>query len=137
MSVVDEPEFQRWRANGRAALEGARAQRDAGVHQWACFNCEQGAQLALKGLLHGIGAAPWGHDLLDLARKANDAGLKIPDRIDESLRRLDRYYIQTRYPDAYASGEVGTRYREDESAEAIADAEGVLAWVDQTWESMQ
>lgn len=135
--MVDESEFRRWRANADAALVGARAQQDAGVHQWACFNCEQAAQLAIKGLLHGAGLAPWGHDLLELGTKAREAGFEVPPAVEEALRRLERFYIQTRYPDAYAAGELGPRYREAESAAAVTDAEAVLGWVDQTWESLK
>jgi HEPN domain-containing protein len=136
MAPLDSAEFQRWRANGEAALAGARAQRDAGVHQWACFNCEQAAQLSLKALLHGVGLGPWGHDLLELVNKAVDGGFEIPNSIDDALRRLDRFYIQTRYPDAYAAGELATRYRTQDADQAIEDAETVLAWVDKTWESL-
>jgi HEPN domain-containing protein len=36
-------------------VSGARLQADAGLHNWACFAAEQAAQLAVKGLLHGLG----------------------------------------------------------------------------------
>jgi HEPN domain-containing protein len=137
MALLDEAEYRRGRANGEAALAGARAQRDAGVHQWACFNCERAAQLVLKAILHGIGAGPWGHDLLDLANKARDEGVDVPAEIDEALWRHDRYYIQTRYPDAYASGDVATRCRRTEADQAVNDAESVLEWADQAWTSVQ
>jgi HEPN domain-containing protein len=79
---------------------------------------------------------PWGHDLLDLANKAVDAGIEVPAKIGEALRRLDRY-IQTRYPDAYASGDVATRYPRTEADQPVNDAESVLAWAEQTWMSLQ
>ncbi|MGH2736718.1 MAG: HEPN domain-containing protein [Actinomycetota bacterium] len=46
------------------ARRAADVQHAAALHNWACFAAEQAAQLALKGLLHGLGLGPWGHDLV-------------------------------------------------------------------------
>ncbi|HSH61451.1 MAG TPA: HEPN domain-containing protein, partial [Acidimicrobiales bacterium] len=63
MRVVayDGPELQRWRRQAQAALDLARSAAST-TPSWACFLAEQGAQLALKGLLHAIGehAQAWG-----------------------------------------------------------------------------
>src|SRR5205823_12556783 len=104
---LDQTEFGRWRGEADRALAGARAQADIGLHNWACFGAEQAAQLALKGLLHGIGQAPWGHDLVELGQAASGAGLPLPESIGGALRRLGRHYIPARYPDAHAAGEPG------------------------------
>jgi HEPN domain-containing protein len=50
------------------------------------------------------------------------------------LRRLGRHYIPARYPDTHASGGASEHYEEEESTEAVADAEAVLAFVDSAWE---
>ena len=128
--MIDEPELRRWRSEADRALAGARAQASIDLHNWACFGAEQAAQLALKGLLHGIGAAPWGHDLTDLGAKAVDAGVAVPAEVAGMLQRLSRHYISTRYADAHAAGSAGDHYNEADSEAAIAEAEAVLAWVD-------
>lgn len=136
MTPIDSTEYTRWRENANDALRGARAQRQVGVHNWACFSSEQAAQLAVKGLLHGIGRGPWGHDLVELSLRFEDE-IQIPDDVRTALLRLSHFYIQTRYPDAHAGGLVGDRYGEPESAAALSDAERVMRWVDETWEALQ
>lgn len=133
---VDRTEFERWRSEADRALAGARLQRDGGLHNWACFEAEQAAQLALKGLLHGLGRGPWGHDVVRLGDLARDAGIAPPAPLVDALRRLGRHYIAARYPDAHASGPPGPHYGESDATQAIADAEAVLAFVDATWKGL-
>ncbi len=135
-AYLDREEFDRWRREAGRALEGARVQAVAGLHNWACFAAEQAAQLALKALLHGLGCGPWGHDLVRLGEMVQAAGLEMPDEVMATLRRLGRHYIPSRYPDAHAAGSPGIHYGPEDAQEAIADAERVLAYVDQTWRSL-
>jgi HEPN domain-containing protein len=132
--MLDRPEFTRWRRSAEEALEGARAQVGAGLHHWACFLAEQSAQLSLKALLHGVGRAPWGHDLVALGRAAAEAlGGPLGSEAEAALRRLSRHYIPARYPDAVPSGSPGEHYGAEDSQEAIADARAVAAVVDEAW----
>lgn len=130
---LDEEEFRRWRDEADRALEGARLQAEAALHNWACFACEQAAQLAVKGLLHGLGLGPWGQDLVALGRSVGEAGLDVPEPVADSLRRLSRHYIPARYPDAHPAGPPGTHYGPTDSASALEAAGRVLAFVDRTW----
>jgi HEPN domain-containing protein len=134
---LDESEYRRWREEADQALAGARAQGEAGIHNWACFGAEQSAQLALKAILHGVGRAPWGHDLLRLDQMASEAGLETPPEVADALERLARHYIPARYPDAHAGGNRATRYGPRASAEAIGDSERVLAFVDEQWSTLR
>lgn len=136
-SLVDHEEFSRWRDEAGRALESARVQTRAGLHNWACFAAEQSAQLAIKGLLHGLGTGPWGHDLVKLGgavRKA--AGAAWPEELDSVLRSLSRHYIPARYPDAYAWGPPGAHYGPEDAREAITQAERVLESVDRLWRAL-
>jgi len=135
-SPRDEPEFARWRTEADRALEGARVQADAELHNWACFAAEQAAQLATKALLHGLGRGPWGHDLIRLGELAGAAGVEFPPTVLDAMRRLGRHYIPARYPDAHPSGPAAAHYAEADSAEAIRDANAVLAAIDEAWESL-
>jgi HEPN domain-containing protein len=132
--MLDHDEFRRWRAEALGALEAARLAGDGGRHNWACFLCEQSGQLAMKGVLHGLGAAPWGHDLVDLGRRLS-ASLVAPLAVDlaDALRRLSRHYIPARYPDAQPGGSPGERYVAADATEAIAQAELVIGVVDGLW----
>jgi HEPN domain-containing protein len=131
---LDEPEFGRWRADADAALRAARASAGAGVHNWACFQCEQAAQLALKAVLHGVGAGPWGHDLEGLGQQAEAAGVELGDQVRAALRRLARLYIPARYADAHAAGPAAAHYDAGDVEQALRDAGAVLEAVDRAWE---
>src|ERR687892_2455090 len=57
---LDREEYERWRAEASRALRHGELAAEDGLHNWACFSAEQSAQLAVKGLLHGLGLGPWG-----------------------------------------------------------------------------
>lgn len=132
----DEAEFERWRAEADRALEGARLQAEAGLHNWACFAAEQAAQLATKALLHGLGRGPWGHDLVRLGELAVAWGVELSEDVIAAMRRLGRHYIPARYPDAHPSGTAAAHYGASDATEAIRDAEAVLAAIDDAWGSL-
>lgn len=136
-SLLDEAEYERWRGEADRALAGARLQADAGLHSWACFAAEQAAQLAVKALLHGLGRAPWGHDLVCLSELAVSAGIGVPAETADAARRLSRHYIPARDPDAHPGGSPGAHYGLSDAREALGDAERVLVFVDRSWESLR
>ena len=129
--LFDRVEFDRWRAAADEALRGAELQAREGLHGWACFLAEQSAQLTLKGLLHGIGAGPWGHDLVRLGQALAQAlEAVIPEPVEAALRRLSRHYIPARYPDAHPSGTPGEHYGPSDSQQALADVSAILEFAD-------
>lgn len=134
---LDDEEFERWRTEADRALAAARLQRDGGLHNWACFTAEQGAQLAVKALLHGMGRGPWGHDLARLGDRVREAGLELPVEIAEAMHRLGRHYIAARYPDAHASGPPGAHYTESDAVAAIGDAEAIAHFIDGSWRAIR
>jgi len=134
--VVDRTEFERWRREAGAALQQAQLTAEAGLHNWACFSAEQAAQLAVKALLHGLGAAPWGHDLVDLGERLAAAGLEVPDETSGAMRRLSRHYMAARYPDTLPGGAPSDRYEAADAVEALADARRVVELVDRGWRDL-
>jgi HEPN domain-containing protein len=130
---LDEAEYRRWREDAERTLASARHQLEGGYFNWACFTAEQAAQQAVKALLHGMGRAPWGHDLLALLDSVATAGLTVPAEAREGALRLARHYIPARYPDAHAAGPAAARYGAADAKEGIADAATVLAFVDAGW----
>lgn len=130
MSSYDRSELQRWRDQAGAALGAAAAV--TGTPSWSCFLCEQAAQLAVKGLLHAVGAqaAAWGHDLAVLeVRAASTFGADWP-AVGDPAARLARHYIPARYPDAHPSGSPEEHYTATDANDALADAMAVLVAVD-------
>jgi HEPN domain-containing protein len=134
---LDEDEYGRWRDEADRVLAGARLQADAGLHNWACFAAEQAAQLAMKGLLHGLGRGPWGHDLVALGEMAREAGIDVTSEVADAQKRLGRHYIAARYPDAHASGPPGHHYGEADVAQALDDSKTILWFIDQAWRGLR
>lgn len=134
--MVDVDEFNRWRTEADRALEGAQAQADSHLYNWACFACEQASQLALKALLHGLGRGPWGHDLDGLVESARDAGIEVSEELTSAAHRLGRHYIPARYPDAHASGSPGSHYGKSDWDQALRDSRSILQAVDRAWSSL-
>ncbi|HXH07561.1 MAG TPA: HEPN domain-containing protein [Vicinamibacterales bacterium] len=98
------------------------------------FLAEQSAQLAVKALLHGVGAGAWGHDLVRLGEALTEAtGQAPPPPVEAALRRLSRHYIATRHPDAHASGPPDVHYGPEDAAQALSDLDEILAFVDEIW----
>lgn len=134
---LDREEFTRWREEADRALRHARLAADDGLHNWACFSAEQAAQLAVKGLLHGLGRSPWGHDLVGFAGELEGAGLALDERVREGILRLARHYMPARYPDTHPAGSPGGRYGSADSRQALEDAATVLSLVDRAWDELE
>lgn len=137
MTNLDQAEFTRWRAQATRALDTALLAETGERFEWACFLAEQAAQLAVKGVLHGLGEEAWGHDLVMLEGRAVEVLSSCWSRpTGDEAARLSRHYIGTRYPDAHASGEPGSHYTRADAQEALADARTLLGAVDAAWAAL-
>lgn len=131
--MVDEAEFNRWIRSSELTLRSARRDLNGGDYNWACFKAHQAAEKAIKALLWGLGHPRTGHSLIDLGNALRSIGLEIPRELYEVLARLSKFYIPTRYPDAWVEGIPEDYYTENEAREAIELAEKVATWVLTTW----
>ncbi len=133
MGVLDRPEFDRWRSQADRTHDTARLVADGASHGWACFLCEQAAQLAVKGLLHAIGEEAWGHDLPQLVVRAAGALGADWSTVTDAAEELSRHYIPARYPDAHPSGTPYDHYNPTSSRLAFGYADAVIDAVDAAW----
>ena len=103
-------------------LREARGALDVGAHAMTAFFSHQIAELSLKALWvrDGDGLPPRTHDLVELA-----TGLDAPEEVLAASRRLNLFYVTSRYPDA-ANG--ADNYDAAIAGEALARAEEVHAW---------
>jgi HEPN domain-containing protein len=137
VAELDAPEFSRWQEQAMRTLDTARLAADGDRPEWACFLAEQAAQLAVKGLLHGLGEPAWGHDLTVLVALAKQTlGEAWSRDVDDKAARLARHYIPARYPDAHPSGPPGSHYRPADAAQALADCRAILAAVGASWNAV-
>lgn len=133
MGVLDGEEFDRWRSQAERTMATAGLAAGGGSHGWACSLYEHAAQLAVKGLLHGVGEEAWGHDLPQLVARATAALGETWPSVAEVAEELSRHYIPARYPDAHPSGTPEDHYNALSSDLARSYAERVLGAVDAAW----
>ena len=95
--------------------------------RWAkvCFHCQQTAELALKAALNALGLEVKGHDvslLLDeLARYEPEIRT-----LSDIAKKLDQYYVATRYANAFHSGSAMEHYTQSQAGDALHDAESIM-----------
>jgi HEPN domain-containing protein len=137
--LLDGDEYARWRRACEEELAVARLLADAEAYNSAVLHAEQAAQLALKGLLRGVGAASqaWGHAVTDLADRAGPvAGLAVDPVLRERLAILARDYQASRYPDAVASGTPRENYGPADSHRALSTVDDLVSAVDAAWDAL-
>ena len=126
-----EGEGRRWLKQAQEEFQDAQRLREAGRFYLALFLCQQATEKALKAYLYFKGEEPiFSHSITELLPFAASYD---PDF--ESLvraKRLDAYYLPTRYPNSLPGG-VPAEYYDDEAEalEAERMAEAVLALVQQ------
>jgi HEPN domain-containing protein len=96
----------------------------AGKFAQACFICQQVAEKSLKAVAYRRGSdLVKSHSVLEIAKS-----LKINGEIETIGKRLDLYYISTRYPDAFPTGAPFEYYTREQADEALVFAKKILAF---------
>ena len=106
MSLLDEEEeYIRWVEMARRTLRSAERDLLGGDYNWACFKAHQAAEYVVKGVLHGLGMDAHGHSISALLAKL-PREFSVMDIMD-GAKLLDKYYIPTRYPNAWSERSPG------------------------------
>lgn len=135
--MLDEAEYDRWARMAGATLASAEGDRDRGDYNWACFKAQQAAEMALKALARGAAIPVYGHSVSRLMAVLEERGLRPGEDVRECAFLLDKYYIPTRYPNAWPEGSPHEYYTRREADEAIRCARLLIEWVSQTWRSLE
>ena len=114
-----------WFRQAQRDIEQAKASREDGFYEWACFAAQQSSEKALKAVFQRYGGEAWGHSLADLVQALPKEAQPPPDLIDLA-RELDRHYVAPRYPNTVPSGAPGDSYTRAEADKAIENAERIL-----------
>jgi len=95
-----------------------------------CYVAQQVGEKALKALAIKRGASQVrSHSIVDIAK-----GLKENGEIEKAGKRLDQYYMTTRYPDSLPSGAPFEFFDEDQATEALNFAKTIVGFVRLAWE---
>ena len=99
-------------------LRQAGNSANEGLHEWACFAAQQGAEKAVRGLHQHVGQAAWGSVVRRLLEDP-PAGKKPPGELIEAARVLDAFYVPTRYPNGHPAGAPAEHYGSLQSKQAM------------------
>lgn len=94
-------------------------------YAWCCFACHQAAEKALKAILEHFGTPTAGHNLIALINEVSKF-TAVPSGVETACRILNRYYIPTRYPDAFPSGASIHMFNRDDAEEALGHVGKVI-----------
>ena len=137
MVYLDVNEYERWMKSATRTLESASHDIERGDYNWACFKAHQAAEKALKALLWGVGVPRTGHALTHILNYiTRELGLEVPDDVRRACLLLDKYYVPTRYPNAWVEGIPEDYYSESEAEDAVVKARRVIEWVEETWREL-
>jgi len=135
--VLDAREYSRRVESAIRTLSSAHGDLERGDFNWACFKAHQAAEKALKALLLGVGVPASGHSLPKLLDKVRETlAIEPPREVCEACVRLNKFYIATRYPNAWSEGIPEEYYSRSEAEEAVQYARLVLSWVESVWREL-
>ena len=135
--MLDEGEYSRWLKSAKKTLEASYSDLERGYYNWACFKAQQAAKLAVKALLHGLGLPAYGHSISRLLTNIKSKGLSVPDGIIRFAKTLDKLYVPTRYPNAWAEGAPHEYYTREDAENAIRCTKNIIMWVEKIWRSLK
>ena len=116
-----------WFRQAERDLKQARWALKGGFYEWACFSAQQAAEKAVKALLEALRREAWGHSITRLLASLPQA-FEVDRELMEKAMRLDKFYIQTRYPNGFPVGSPMDYYTEGEAKKAIEDAEALVSF---------
>jgi HEPN domain-containing protein len=86
-----------------------------------CFMSQQAGEKALKACLYGTGKrSVFGHSLFEMINDLCTYHSTF-EKLSKEARRLDRFYIPTRYPNGLPGGMPFQVYSKEELEEAVTD----------------
>ncbi len=120
--------YERWIADARVDLEAARVLSQHCIPHIAIFLARQSLEKLLKvgyPVLRGR-PMPREHSLQAMVHEVFG---RIPDEIWEIIKRLNPFYMSTRYVDA-AGGPPSERFDPEDAQQAVELAQEAFEWIE-------
>jgi len=122
---MHQQRYRDWFSQAENDLSWGYDTLKAGHYAQGCFIAQQCAEKALKALAYFRGyQVIRGHSIREIAMD-----LDINSEILEAAKKLDLYYMTTRYPDALPSGAPFEYFTEAQADEALSLAERIISRV--------
>jgi HEPN domain-containing protein len=121
----------RWLSTAVDDLQTARILRDNSKFAQCCFYSQQAAEKAIKAVFYNADQEPWGHSIYKLIQQLDENGLSIESlrACIEKAKRLDQYYIPTRYPNGLPGTTPAESYSRDDAEFGIKAADEIITIV--------
>jgi HEPN domain-containing protein len=122
-----EKEARRWFLQAEDDLRFVKwTQKEKMFFDKGCFMSQQAGEKALKACLYAIGRRHViGHSLFEMMRELAGIEKAFQDAINQA-KRLDRFYIPTRYPNGLPGGSPFEVYTEEDLVEACEDLKKII-----------
>jgi len=117
-------EVKNWWEQAESDLNAAKNSISTKSFDWACFQAQQAVEKGLKSIyLKKFNVIRKVHDLFFLGEK-----LELPSDILDKCIKLNKVYVETRYPDA---GDVipAKKFSKEDAAAFVNLAEEILSWL--------
>ena len=92
-----------WIKQAKRDIEKAKIDIEHKYYEWACFTSQQAAEKAVKAVYQALNSSVRGHSIVKMLHVLNEQ-FKISENIIHGARILDRYYIETHYPNGFPEG---------------------------------
>lgn len=118
--------YRDWFRQAKRKLESAKWDLSGEFYEDACFSSQQAAELAAKALLEKRGISRRGHSIYFML-----STIKAPEELLGMAKKLDQYYVPTRYPNGFDVGAPMDYYDKSQAEEAIKYAERIIGFVEE------
>lgn len=95
--------------------------------EWSCLAAQQAAEKAIKAVFIERGSEAWGHSLLRLLELLPEEN-KPSEEVLNAAKHLDKHYVTSRYPNAFAEGAPEDYYTKKDAEESLNHAEKILSF---------
>ncbi len=117
-----------WIADARTELVAANVLADNAIPHLAVFHARQALEKLLKVGYPILRGRPMPHEH-SLQAMVHDVFGRIPEEIWQIIKRLNPFYMSTRYVDA-AGGPPSQRFDRDDAFEAVTMAQEAFEWIE-------
>ncbi|BFH73811.1 HEPN domain-containing protein [Sulfurisphaera javensis] len=115
-----------WLRQAERNLQSAEINYQAKLYEETCYESQQSAEKAIKGLLNFYHKEKRGHSITLLLQELQ---ISVSDDLLMCAQELDKQYIPSRYPDVYSEGAPADYYNERNALNCIECARKILDWV--------
>lgn len=118
-----------WLFMAEIDLKSAQASLKDKIYSSACFHAQQAVEKSLKALLlHFESEVTKTHDLLFLLSRASKYEREL-EKFKEAASFLNKFYIPTRYPDAFPGSLPEGLPKREEALKSLEKAKEVLTFI--------